>query len=492
MLALVIVLAVGLALAAGAAVALLLGRERLRREEAVLRSRLAEGERRIAEFVSEADETSRALESAERMRHEIDARLVEKSLEAERLGARVQEIERQRLAHETELDRRLAEAQVRFRALFDASAATALSRSSEQFLKLAEKSFAESREKTTAAVDARVKPIDETLRKTGETLGIIEKSRLDAQARLEQQIRSLGEMGALLTNRTDNLIKALRKPQVRGRYGEIQLQRVAELAGLRSYCDFSTQESARAQDGRLLRPDMVVRLPNGRTLAVDAKTNIEAYLDAIESENPEDAERNLDRFARHVADQAEALAKKEYWGSIEGAFEFVVMFVPGDQFIDAALQRRPDLLDLAAQKNVILASPSTLIGLLRAVHLGWREKSLSDNARELFKLGSELHERAAVALEFAGKVGLAIGQAQQRYNDFVGSVDARLMPTLRRFEEHGASSSKPLIDPAPVEGVTRELKMLKGESAEREEEKTLSQADEPGWNPAPPEIEACR
>lgn len=467
MLALVIVLTIGLVLAAGALVAMLLGRERLRREEAVLRSRLAEGERRIGEFASEAEETRRALESAERLRREVDGRLVEKSLEAERLGARVEEIERQRVAHEKELERRLGEAQERFRALIDASAATALSRSSEQFLKLAEKSFAESREKTTAAVDARVKPIDETLRKTGEKLGEIEKARLEAYAGLKQEVMASANASRLVVKETNNLVNALRKPQVRGQYGEMQLRRVVELAGMRNYCDFTEQDASRDSDGKLLRPDMIVRLPNDRLIAVDAKTNTSAYMEAIEADSEKRAEECLQRFAKHVSDQAVALGKKEYWASVEGAFEFVVMFIPGDQFIDAALQRRPDLLDLAAQKNVILASPSTLIGLLRAVHLGWREKSLSDSARELFALGKELHERAAVALGFAGKVGQAIGQAQERYNEFVGSVDARLMPTLRKFEERGASSSKPLNDPAPIEGVTRELKMLTGDGAEQ-------------------------
>jgi DNA recombination protein RmuC len=201
-------------------------------------------------------------------------------------------------------------------------------------------------------------------------------------------------------------------------------------------------------------------MPNGRALAIDAKTNIEAYLDAIEASDPDEAQRQLDRFARHVAEQAEALAKKDYWSSIDGCFDFVVMFVPGDQFIDAALERRPQLLDLAAQRGVILASPSTLIGLLRAVYLGWREKSLSDSARELFELGKELHERAATALGYAAEVGKAISRSQELYNRFVGSVDARLMPTLRRFEERGAASARELPQLSAVEGVTREMQSL--------------------------------
>src|SRR5262249_37045509 len=162
-----------------------------------------------------------------------------------------------------------------------------------------------------------------------------------------------------------------------GRYGEIQLKRVAELAGLRPYCDFVEQHHTRDSEGRPLRPDMIVRLPNDRVVAIDAKTNIEPYLNALEADTPEETEQALRYFARGIAEQVQALARKTYWAQYDDAPEFVVMFIPGDQFVDAALQHRPDLLDMAFQNGVVLASPSTLIGLLRAVHVGWREKTLS-------------------------------------------------------------------------------------------------------------------
>ncbi|TVQ32577.1 MAG: DNA recombination protein RmuC [Phycisphaeraceae bacterium] len=365
--------------------------------------------------------------------------------------------ERDSLAREIEtLHARLEEDSKRIehmRDSFRSLAGEALQSSNEQFLALAKKTFEAERERSQAEIDKRrdavdqlVKPIAETLKKTDEKLAALEKERGAAYAGLTEQVRAIAESNQYLRQETNKLVQALRKPQVRGRYGEIQLERVAEIAGMRSYCDFATQASSRDDDGRLLRPDMVVRLPNERVIAVDAKCNIEAYLDAIEAQTPEDADRHLDRFARHVADQAQALGKKEYWARFDGSAEFVVMFIPGDQFIDAALQRRGDLLELAAERGVIIASPSTLIGLLRAVHVGWREKSLSDSAQELFKLGRELHERAAVALDHADSLGKAIRATVERYNRFVGSVDSRLIPTLRKFEEGGAKSGRELSE----------------------------------------------
>lgn len=313
-----------------------------------------------------------------------------------------------------------------------------------------------------AAVDALVRPIAETLKKTDEKLVALEKERAAADAALREQVRSLTDRSQSLSDQTGKLVQALRRPEVRGRYGEIQLQRVVELAGLRAYCDFDTQSSTRDNEDRLLRPDMVVRLPNGRSVAVDAKTNIDAYISAVEA--PERAQQDvlLEKFADHVAQQAERLSGKQYAASIGGSLDFVVMFIPGDQFIDAALQRRPQLLDLAAQKGIVLASPSTLIGLLRAVHVGWRERSLGEQAEELFKLGRELHERASVALGHADKLGRSLGAAIESYNAFVGSVDSRLVPTLRKFEEAGAKGARELPEPASVDVTTRPITSLDG------------------------------
>ncbi len=358
--------------------------------------------------------------------------------------------------------------EIHMREMFGSLAADALKSNATEFLKLATQTFNTEQEKAKGelelrkqAVEGLVKPMREQLDKTGETLERIEKKRIEDHGVLKQQTEEMAKTNSALRTETSKLVSALRKPQVRGRYGEIQLERVVELAGMRDYCDFTTQANIISSTGEHLRPDLVVRLPNDRLIAIDAKTNIDAYLDAIEANTPDEAERHLERFAKHVLDQAKALAKKEYSQALEHSPEFVVMFIPGDQFIDAALQRQPNLLDFAADAGVILASPSTLIGLLRAVHVGWREKQLTDNAQELFKLGKELHERAVGALEHAAKVGEAIDTAKKRFNNFVGSVDSRLMPTLRKFEEHGASSdNKKLTDLTPLEGDTRDIQSL--------------------------------
>lgn len=361
--------------------------------------------------------------------------------------------------------------QQHLRDMFGSLAGEALKHNSTEFLKLAKSQLAAEQEKHKSeleqrklAVEGLVKPLHEKLEKTGETLRRLEEDRIRAQSALREQAENVARASSELRVETSRLVQALRKPQVRGRYGEIQLERVVELAGMRDYCDFNMQTSMRTADGQALRPDMVVRLPNDRLVVIDAKTNIEAYLDAIEADSPELAEEHLDRFARHVFDQAAALSKKNYAQLLDRSPEFVVMFIPGDQFIDAALQRRPKLLDFAAECGVIIASPSTLIGLLRAVHVGWREKKLSDSANELFLLGRELHERAVSALEHAAKVGKAIDVAKERYNTFVGSVDRRLMPTLRKFEEQGACSSRALADLTPLDGDVRALEAARAET----------------------------
>jgi DNA recombination protein RmuC len=302
-------------------------------------------------------------------------------------------------------------------------------------------------DKRKQAIEAMVKPIRETLDKTKEQI-----------TQLDERVKASSASNESLKEETARLTKALSRPEVRGQYGEIQLRRVAELAGMTSYCDFSEQFSQRDDAGNLQRPDMVVTLPNNRVIVVDAKANINAYIEAVNAPTDEIREEQMQRFARHTFEQVKKLADKKYWSMFDGkSAEFVVMFVPGDHFIDAALSRRPDLLDVAAQQGVILASPSTLIGLLRAVAVGWREHALTEQAAELFELGKELHDRAATAFEHAGKLGDSIRQSVERYNRLVGSIDSRMMPTLKKFEDAGAKSGKSLDGPKRVDGTVREL-----------------------------------
>lgn len=379
-----------------------------------------------------------------------------------------QEVERERqvaaakvhAAEEMEARTRryVEEAESRFRTAFGALAGDTLKATQKQIQDWSQEVMKGHLKDGDAAMTARkveverlVQPIAEALRKSQETLALMEKERVGAYAGLREQVQQNLAAQAELRAETAKLVRALREPQVRGRYGEIQLRRVAELAGMSAYCDFTEQEQTRDLDGNPLRPDMVVRLPNGRHLAIDAKTNIQAYLDAVGAASPEEAEACLERFARHVAEQVTALGRKAYWQAYDGSPEFTVMFVPGDQFVDAAMSRRPDLVEKAAAANVILASPSTLIGLLRAVAVGWRERRLEEQARELFDLGRLLHERAAVVTEHLARMGGSLEQAVKRFNELVGSYESRLLPTLRKFEEAGAKSAREL---ATVEAIT--------------------------------------
>jgi DNA recombination protein RmuC len=357
---------------------------------------------------------------------------------------------------------------------FNSLAADTLSRANKELLNLAETKFnahkVESEaelEKRRSAVEQLVKPIAETLRRTDEKLSAIEKDWTQDRATLVEQLKGIGIAGDALRGETARLVQALREPHVRGRYGEWQLKRVAEIAGMSAHCDFALQEQTVDGDGKPLRPDMVVRLPGDRTLVVDAKANIKAYIEATHATSAEEAEECLERYAKHVADQAMALAKKKYWAQYDGSPEFVVMFVPGDGFLDAALSRQPDLLENAARQGVILASPATLIGLLRAVSLAFQEHRLAKEALELRELGRELHERASNAFENIAAIGLSLDRAVRSYNKFVGSYESRLEPTLKRFEDAGVKSGKDLPDMAVVEARVRsvetEAKMLPAE-----------------------------
>lgn len=355
-----------------------------------------------------------------------DALWEEKARRIEQVASeKLASAQRERDAVKTQLD----QMEAKMREAFAAISREAMEKNSTQFLALAEQKL----ESKRSAVDELVKPIAETLKRTDEKLAVIESA------------------GSSLKEETTRLVRALRDPHVRGRYGEIQLRRVAELAGMSDNCDFYEQDQTRDAEGNPLRPDMVIRMPSDRVVVVDAKTNIRAYLEAMEAATPDEAEACLERFARHVSEQATALARKKYWTQYRGSPEFVVMFIPGDQFIDAALRRQATLLERAAEQGVLLAGPSTLIGLLRAVAVGYREQRLAQAAEELRELGRELHERAATAFSHVLQLGRAINSTVESYNKFVGSYESRLEPTLKKFEDAGVKSAKELPDVQSVD-----------------------------------------
>lgn len=470
-----LVLLIALVLAGGAAIAMAILRGRAASEAAAARASLdaAEGRagRAEADLAAARDQLRDVTERGQRQ--EISRAQLEKELEGALAAHRVelekaQEIYRAQLRaleqREQALEQRLAQYRQDAADTFKSLAAEALKHSSTSFLELAKQSLATEQakakgelEQSKQSVAQLVGPITDTLKKTEARLEQMEKQRLESFATLTSQVRAVSDAASVLGQRTERLREALAKPQVRGRYGEIQLQRVVEVAGMKSYCDFTVQESVRDSDGRALRPDMTVRLPNDRVIVIDSKANIGAYAEALDAQTPEEREACLDRFAGHVADQVGKLSAKTYWDQFDKTPEFVVMFVPGDQFIDAALQRRPGLFELAAQKRVILASPSTLIGLLRAVELGWKEQRLAEEAEELRQLGCELHERACIAFGHIARLGESIGTTVDRYNSFVASYESRLEPTLRRFQESGAKSAKELPEVAGLEVRVRVL-----------------------------------
>lgn len=341
---------------------------------------------------------------------------------------------------------------------FQALSGEALKHNNDAFLKLAAVSFETLHAKAEGdlaqrqqAIDGLVRPLHESLQRYDEHMRLLEQSRQSAYGGLDQHLKSLAESHQRLQQETGNLVKALRAPTVRGQWGEITLKRVAELAGMVDHCDFVQQATVTGEEGRV-RPDMVVRLPGGRHIIVDAKTVLAAYLDAHEAQDDQQRADALRRHAEQVRSRMDELSLKAYWTQFERAPEFVVLFLPGEQFLGAALDQDPRLIEEGFARGVVLATPATLIALLRAVGYGWRQEQLTAHAEEAGKLGKDLYERMAVLAEHLNDVGQALGKSVSAYNRAVGSLETRILPAARRFKELGVSSDKdiPLLEPAEL------------------------------------------
>lgn len=297
------------------------------------------------------------------------------------------------------------------------------------------------------AVARAVAPLHDTLRRYEARVGDLERERVDAYSELRT-------LSTELRDETKQLVAALRAPQVRGRWGEHQLRRIVEAAGMLAHCDFEEQVSTEV-DGQGVRPDLVVRLHGGRSVVVDAKAPFQAYLAAMEARDEAGRDKQLDAHAAHVRRHVDQLAAKSYWAAFDQSPEFVVLFVPADAFLDAALQRDPSLLEYAFARNIVLATPATLVALLRTVAYSWRQESLARNAATVHSLAKELYGRLGTMTEHLGKMGNALGGAVTAYNRAVGSLESRVLVSARKLAELGVAEAE-LEGPSPVELAPRE------------------------------------
>jgi len=349
-------------------------------------------------------------------------------------------------------------------AAFTALSAEALARNNQAFLDLARGALAQTQEAARGDLELRrqavadlVTPVRASLEKVDSRIQELERARAGAYAGLQEQVRNLIETQSQLRAETGKLVTALRTPGTRGRWGEIQLRQVVEMAGMLEYCDFVSQTTVGPEDARL-RPDLVVRLPAGKTIVVDVKTPLDGYLAALEAPDEATRKARLADHARQVRSHLTSLGRKSYWEQFDHAPEFAVLFLPGECFFSAALESDPSLIEFGVAQNIILATPTTLIALLRAVAYGWRQEKLAQNAAEISALGKELYKRLSDMSDHWSRVGKSLDRAVEAYNSAVGSLESRVLVSARRFAELKTTPlGVEIAELEPVERSAREI-----------------------------------